>query len=306
MYLIVSYIQKIFDSTLSSVIANLISTLILAITGFSIYIFFYWKNRKDKLNFFGISNEKFDTRIYVSRLEIIRNGTEGNIPIDRGFIGPAIIKLEYEAALMIQNELESKTVALLPKKFRDWLGNQTITLNNLRIPINISPHRDQEHNIKDYINTHLFILGSSMYNLPSKYYLERYLPEKSNHYCYYEKNQEGERIIGIRFRHSQNYQKSSLPDLPLPGRSHNREIGFIHRFEDQDTGMMVFLCVGHGSSATYGSVKYLINKWRELYLKYKDKEFIICLAFEDQEANAELVVEPEVIWPTDTNFPKRY
>lgn len=289
--------QNALQSIFYSIFADFIWTLLLAAFGFAIYIFFYWKNRRDKLNFFGISRSKIDAKIYVSRIEIKPNGTEGHIPIDRGFIGPSISKLEYEAGLIIQEELESKTIALLPKKFRDWLGNNSVTLKTLKIPIEITPETKQQENIKDYLNTHLFILGSSMYNLPSKYYLEQYLPKKSDMYCFYENNHDGERIIGIRFINNKGYE-----DLHFKGRSQGRELGFIHRFKDKDTGMTVFLCVGHGSSATYGSIRYLINKWPELYLKYKkQEEFIVCLAFEGQEPNVinpEFVLEPEVIWPS--------
>ena len=295
MYFIVTFIQNAVVSISYSILANFLSALILAILGPAMYAFFYWKNRREKLDFFGISSSKIDTKIYVSRIEIKPNGTEGHIPIDRGFIGPSISKLEYEAGLLIQEELESKTIALLPKKFRDWLGKNSVTLKSLNIPIEITPEDKQEGNIKDYLNTHLFILGSSMYNLLSKYYLEEYLPKKSDSYGFYEKYQDKERIIGIRF------ENKYLADIPFKGRSYGREIGFIHRFKDEDTGMTVFLCVGHGSSATYGSIKYLINKWPELHIKYKDQaEFIIALAFEGQEANvinSDFVVDPEVVWP---------
>lgn len=301
MFFLTSFINNIILNSISSTIANFISGFILAVAGFLIYLFFYWQNRKDKLYFFGINNDKFDTKIYVSRLEIKENGTEGNIDIERGFSGPAINKLEYEAGLLIQKELESKTIALLPKKFRDWLGKKNVILNTLKIPIVISPHRNRESSIKNYINSNLFLLGSSMYNLPSKYYLEKYLPDQAEqyglyeNYCIYDQDQKKcERIIGIRFKNTNDFE-----DFKPKGRSHERELAIIHKFKDKDTGMTIFLFLGHGSSATFGSVRYLVNKWSELYIKYKHKEFIICLAFRGQranEANGNSVVEPEVLY----------
>ncbi|MEO1378136.1 MAG: hypothetical protein AAFW70_28460, partial [Cyanobacteria bacterium J06635_10] len=207
----------------------------------------------------------------------------------RGFIGSAIIKLEYDAGILIKQELESKVVAVVPDDLIDWLGNNIITLKNLKIPINASPKKSEKDKVKNYIDTNLFLLGSSMYNLPSKYYLEDYLPKNADKYCFYEKNDQGIRIIGIR---------SKSEETIFHGRSQNKEIGFIHRFKDKNTGMMVFLCVGHGSSATCGCVRYLINQWRFLYSKYKLSEFIICMEFVGQEPNADLIVKPNIIWQT--------
>ena len=253
------------------------------------FSFFYWRNRKEKLSFFGITQKNPEISLYLSRLEVKRQGTEGLIPIDRGFMGPAIIKIENDAALCVKEELEQKILAVLPKSILVWLGKQNLSLRSLKVPINIGPPKSAESSIHEYLNTNLILLGSKMYNLLSKYYLEDYLPRKSSCYCYYEKNKEGERIIGVRYR-------NGIEDMPLRGRSHGREIGFIHRFKDTESGINVFLCIGHGSSATHGSVKYLLENWRDLNKAYGSNDFIICFAFRGQVANQEPIVKPEIIW----------
>ncbi|MEM8612118.1 MAG: hypothetical protein AAGF93_08890 [Cyanobacteria bacterium P01_H01_bin.105] len=281
---------KVYQDLLVNLASDLLASAIIAILGFLIYMFFYWRNRKEQLEFFGLTTKNPNIELYLSRLQVKPQGTEGLIHIDRGFIGPAIIKIENDAALRVRQELEAKVLALFPQKVQDWLGRQSINLKALKIPIKIGPPKSDEGNVHEYLNTNLILLGSKMYNLLSKYYLEEYLPKHSSCYCYYEKNEEGERIIGIR------YKEGNIDDTPMKGRSYGREIGFIHRFRDIESNITVFLCIGHGSSATSGSVRFLMKRWKELHKEYGSRDFIICLAFEGQIANEEPIVKPKVVW----------
>ena len=83
--------------------------------------------------------------------------------------------------------------------------------------------------------------------------------------------------------------------MDLSKVQYDNELAFIQRINDVEYGNTVFICAGLGSSATYGSARYLAENWGRLQRKYRDGEFGICLKFPGQDPNDEFVVQPEVI-----------
>ena len=223
----------------------------------------------------------------MSRLTIKPRGTSAIEYVEKGYSGPAITKLEYDGALLIQNELKSRLLALLPTNLQDWIGQQNIELKTIDVPIKLSslqPINDQ------VFNNNLIIIGSGIYNSLSHYYLNEYFQNHSQHYSryfYHEKDNQGKRVIGI-------YQRG-INNAPIEGRDQNNEPAFILRIKDLDhNNINVFICGGLGSSATYGSVRYLAKNWKRLQEKFQNKEFGIALVFPKQEPDGEFVQEPIV------------
>ncbi len=263
---------------LYNIIANVISTVLCTIPGLILLITAITINRQHILRFFGINQKKSVLRIYVSRLEIKPRGTIGIEPIEVGYSGPAINQVEYQGALLIREALKSKWLSLLPNKLQDWLGNLSFVLMSVDPPIEVSPQQEA-----DISYDNLVILGSSIYNLASKCYMEH--PSCA---FYFTKNESGERVFRIR--------DGGLKDIELPGRSQGQELGIIQRIKDNKHGTVVFICAGLGTSATYGSARYLIENWRSLQRKYHDADFSIFLAFKDQPRDSAAVVQPRVIY----------
>lgn len=267
-----------FESVIANVIANLITAFILAVLGVSTYIILFITERQQLLRFLGITNKLPRLRVYLSRMEIKPGGTVGFEPLTYGYAGPSISKIEYEGALLVRNLVSSRPLAILPKRIRGWLSQQYVTLITIDPTIDVSPQTMDEVSFDN-----LVLLGSNVYNLVSKHYLEH--PSCN---FYFVKNEQGERVIKIR--------EGGLKDVQIPGRSSGRELAIVQRINDMEHGNTVFICAGLGSSATYGSVRYLVENWKELQRKYKQNEFAICLAFPQQPSDGEIVVHPTVAY----------
>lgn len=262
----------------ANVIANVITAIIFAALGLITFIAIFLIERQRLLRFFGVSSKLPGLRLYLSRLEILPGGTKGIEEITKGYSGPAINKIEFEGALLLRNRLRSTVLGLFPRRFRDWLGQKHVSLIMLDPAIAISPTQTGQIQFDN-----LVILGSSIYN----YAAQKYLNHPSSCF-YFDKEANGERVIKIK--------TPSLAGTLLPGRSQQQEIAILQRINDIAQGNTVFLCSGLGASGTYGSARYLAKNWETIYRKYGCEEFGLCLAFPNQEANSELVVDPIIIY----------
>lgn len=275
-----------------NIAAELTLIVFFGFIGFIIYLY-YLRDRKGILSFFGIQDNRPNTTIYLSTLQVKPGGTEGIEPIGQGYSGSAISKIEYDAGLLIQKELQSKPLALLPSNIQDWLGQKTVELKELNIPILLSP-KSQNLDISVFDNN-LIIIGTGVYNSLSYYYLNKYLPKyyDKNYYSRYfynRKEANGQRIICIRER--------GIRDIILEGRDSGSESAFIQRIIDRDYGITVFICAGLGSSATFGSTRYLAENWKSLQQKFRNTEFGIGLIFRNQNQDEELgtlIRSPDVV-----------
>lgn len=282
---------------LLNVAVNIVSTLVLALIGFIAYAYLYWKNRKEILQFFGVTSSKPNICIYVSNLNIRPGGTSGIEPVDKGYIGSAITKLEYDGALLIQHELKAKPLALLPKTLQDWLGQESLELRTIDASIKLSPSKAITNNRDPIFNDNLIILGTGIYNSLSHYYLKEYFVNHDIYrwYFYHDKDSKGQRIIGI---HRDGLSDSATDQ----GREDHVEPAFIQRVHDVDKKISVFICAGLGSSATLGSACYLAENWRDLQRRFGNEEFGIGLLFRNQDPDGESVGQPEIFYE---NFLRR-
>lgn len=289
-----------------NVAANIVSTLILAFIGSIAYGYFYWKNRRDILQFFGVTRSNPNICVYVSNLNIQPGGTFGIKDVKKGYVGSAITKLEYDGALLIQHELKAKPLALLPRTLQDWLGQKNLELRTIDVPIKISLSKlDFDKNERDLIfKDNLIILGTGIYNSLSDYYLNKYFPDNYEEniydsYFYDEQINNEPRVIKIR-------DKEVTEPATLEGRAKGTESAFIqrfhHRFHHENREINVFICAGLSSSATFGSVRYLVENWRKLQEKYDKKDLRIGLLFRNQVPDGELVKQPV---PVCENFLRR-
>ena len=263
---------------LLNIAADLISAVIITIFGVATFIAAFIFERQKLLKFFGINARNPGLSVFVSRLEIKPGGTTGFEPLAKGYFGPGIIRVEYRGALIIRDVFRSSLLGRLPRGLQGWLRQQAIVLADIDPSIDVSPQ-----NIDELQNGNLVLLGTGIYNLGSKIYLDH--PSS----CFrYGKNDKGDRVFVLN--------TPGMEGVEMPGRSINRELGVVQRINDRKNNRVIFICAGLGASATYGCARYLMENWKKLHRTYKDGEFGICLAFEGQPFNSEDVARPKPVY----------
>jgi hypothetical protein len=267
--------EPVRNSVIAGILSNLITTSAFTIIGIGTFIGIFAVERQQLFRFFGINHNTPTIHIYLSRLEVVPGGTKGAEPIKIGYIGPTLIRIEYLAGLLVRHLFRSRILALIPKTLKDLLSTIHISLSDIDPIIDVSP----AHVAEGILSENLILIGSGVYNYLSLHYLK----QDSSPY-YFGKNTRGERVVKVR---------RDVGDLELEGRAFNQELAIIQRINDNKHGTTVFICAGLGSSASYGSVRYLVQNWRKLYRKYGLSEFASCLVFENQPPDSESVVEPK-------------
>jgi len=273
-----------FHEIIINVIANLLAALIIAFLGVGTYVLVLITERKKLFRFFGINSQQPNLGIYLSRLQIKPHGTIGAEPLNAGYSGPSVTKIEYEGGSLLRDALNSNILFLLPKRLQGWLSQQHASLIVVNPSIEISPEDLGTPPFDNMVSDNMIILGGGIYNRLAKRYLEH-----SSCQFYFSREEDGKRIIRIK--------NGGMKDVEIPGRASNRELGIIQKIRDEKHGNTVFLCAGLGSSATFGCARFLAENWRQLQRRYKDEEFGICLGFPDQSPDDESVVQPIHIYP---------
>lgn len=257
--------NQISASILENIAANLITASIFTILGVVAFIWLSVIQRRHLFRFFGVSRGALDLRVYLSQLQVQPGGTKGIEPVKFGYQGPAIVKLDYDAALLLMDLFQPRALALIPDILRDLLSAVFVTLAEVDADIAITPTLEGFSEERD-LAQNLVTCGSSIYNSVSAYYLKQ-----DRSFYYFTKNADGVRVLQAR--------DPNAPDLEGMGRGTGHELACIQRLKDPDYGTTVFICAGLGSGATYGSVDYLVRNWRRLWRQYGDMELGLCLSF---------------------------
>lgn len=276
--------NAISASILENIAANLITASFFTILGVVAFIWISVIQRRQLFRFFGISRSALDLRVYLSQLQVQPGGTKGIEPVTHGYQGPAIVKLDYDAGLLLMDLFQPRALALIPDVLRDLLSAIFVTLAEVEAGIAITPTLadfSAEHDLAQNLVT----CGSSIYNSVSAYYLKQ---ERA--FYTFTKNAEGVRVLHAR--------DPNAPHLELMGRDTGHELACIQRLKDPDFATTVFICAGLGSGATYGSVDYLVRNWRQLWRRYGDTEFGLCLSFAMTNPDEMPTVEPQVLHRT--------
>jgi hypothetical protein len=260
---------------LAGIVANLITTSSITILGVVTFTSIFLVERQRLLRFFGIHGNMPKIHIYVSRLQVQPGGTKGAEPLKNGYIGPAIIQIEYLGALLVSRLFRSKFLALIPQGLKDLLSAVHVTLTDVDITIDVSPTLVTD----EVLSENLILVGGGIYNYISLHYLNQ-----QNTPYFFSKNEKGERTLKVR---------SGIGNIELEGRSSSRELAIIERINDSKRGTSIFICAGLGSSASFGSVRYLVQNWKKLQQHYGQAEFAFCLAFDNQSPDDHSVIEPK-------------
>jgi hypothetical protein len=276
--------EQVRVGIVEGVAANLITTSTFTILGVTAFIWLSVSQRRRLFRFFGVNRRVLGVRIYLSQLQVQPGGTKGTEPVSQGFTGPAIVKMEYDAGLLLVNLFRPRALALVPDLLRELLSAISVTLADVDVDVEIAPTLDTFS--RDlHVAQNLITCGGAIYNAISHYYLNQ-----DRSFYFFATNADGERVIKVR--------DNSATGLEGQGRASGHELACIQRLKDPEFGTTVFICAGLGSGATYGSVDYLVSNWRRLLHRYGDKEFGICLAFKTTAHDEPPTVQPKEIHHT--------
>jgi hypothetical protein len=229
-------------------------------------------NRRRMLRFFGISSRCPELGIYLSRMEVER--THGLTPISVGYQGPAVVNPELLGAVQARDLLKARRVAVQSHSIREWLGRRFISIALIDPPILISP---EMHHMDELPRQNVISLGSEVYNPLFRRHNEH------SKYFEFRKNDSNEHGILVKVGGNKGL---------LLTREGGREVGIIERVNDTSADRSLFYCAGLGASATLGCVRYLTQRWEELFEENGLNEFALYLVFPDQPSNTDVVVDP--------------
>jgi len=91
------------------------------------------------LRFYGIRQPQDGIRIILPRLDIKAGGAAAAITIDKGYAGPAVAQPEYEAAVLLQEQIRPNVFAWFSREIRDWISGKLVIAAAVNPVIELSP-----------------------------------------------------------------------------------------------------------------------------------------------------------------------
>ena len=256
------------ESIFYGVAANFITSLFWSMLILIGLLLVYYRERKTLLRFFGVTNELPKVYIYMSCLTLGDSAAKGFEQTKKGYTGSAIVPTENKAAIDLVNILRTRYYAVLPSGLRNWISSQQLTFLSLNPQVEVSPHSPDLCEP----NANLILIGSGVYNVVSKHYLEE------NPGCLsFVTKLDKTRAVSVK-------KESFVGELR--GRP-DAELGVIIRRERGTTKGTVIICAGWGTASTQGTVGYLLSHWEELQRYYGDAPFEVGLSFPGLQPHSE-------------------
>jgi hypothetical protein len=266
------------------VLSSITGNIFTIIGGSLIYFVIRLLQRRGRLRFFGIDQSTSEITIYLSRLRVKPGGTEGYVDLKRGYVGPAITAVEYQAALEIRELLYGRLI-LIPRRVQEFLGNRFLALKPIDPRIVMSPAMSEQNTLVDReIHEARVLLGSEAYNSLTKHYVT---DSKACEACDFQMKEipvevgEGEKERAFLFRKTAG---------TVRGPSRQREVAVLQRFRDHHD-RQVIVCAGLGSGGTAGCARYLADHWKTLQREVGDRVFTKWLTFEPNLDNPDGIEE---------------
>jgi hypothetical protein len=248
------------------IFTNFLTIILGALAGAVALVF----RRKRILRFYGIRRPQDTVRIIISRLDVQAGGTAAAIAITKGYVGPAVTQPEYEAAVLLQEQIRPNIFAWLSSEVRDWISGKLVLTAAVNPIIELAPAPDDAPSwLQSHSRTNLILMGGPTYNAATRYYQEY----------------EGAHFALLREAAGGSWHARSLrgrtPRDPgiIESRSVGQELAFIQRIIRKDTGANITMCSGTGAGATFAGVEWLSRNYRQLDRRCRDGEYGILLAF---------------------------
>ncbi|MDQ3953637.1 MAG: hypothetical protein M3279_11860 [Actinomycetota bacterium] len=271
-----------WESVVASVVANLIYTLLIALVILLITSIVIKRGRRTLFSMMCIRPDGAVVRVYLSRLDVLRGGSKGTDGVLKvGFTGPALMQLEYEAALYFRRLLQDRFLDALPRPIRTLIQRRNPYLSRIDFQVDVAPDEHSYLSVLDYGVDSTIFLGSDVYNHAVRSIYRgnrtfvRFVDERTGKNFDSAHDDQGEPTFAVRTEDAWHV---------IAGRSRGREIGIIQRVT-LDTGRRVLMCAGISASATHGAARFFCENWRALRKRFDEDDFLVVLAFRDQAAD---------------------
>jgi len=201
---------------------------------------------KHPLRFYGIRQQQDEIRIILPRLDIKAGVAAAAITIDKGYAGPAVAQPEYEAAVLLQEQIRPNVFAWFSREIRDWISGKLV------IAAAANP------------------MGGPAYNAAAGHFQKH----EGVHFAFTRDAPGAEWYVrSIR---------GGTPRDPsiIKSRTIGRELAFIQRITHRDTGAKITMCSRTGAGATSAAAEWLSDNYRRLGRRSRNGEYGILLAFE--------------------------
>lgn len=254
----------------SEVLVGLLTNLITVAIGALAGVFFFVFRYKSLLKFYGIRRPQDAIRIVVPRLDVKAGGTAAAIPVFKGYAGPAVTQIDYEAAVLLQEQIRPNIFSWLSREVRDWISGKLVLAAAVNPVIELAPApADAPSWHQSRVRTSLILIGGPAYNAAAGHY----------------QDQDGAHFAFVRGPDGVRWCARSLrgrtPGDPgiIESRAVGQELGFVQRIIRKDTGAYITMCAGTGAGATLASAEWLSRNYRQLHRRCRSGEYGIMLAF---------------------------
>jgi hypothetical protein len=279
-----------WSSVAASVIASVAYTFLITIMFLLITSTVIKHHRRALFSMLCIHPDGATIRVFLSRLDVLPGGSKGTDGVlALGFTGPALMQLEYEGALLIQRLVRERFVDVMPRLIRALIRRSNPYLTEVDFLIDVAPDERSFLSLLDNGADSNIFLGSDVYS----HAVRRVYRDEST-FIRFVAESTGENFDAGKDASEEPTFAVRTADLwyPVPARSIGREVGTIQRVTLK-TGRRVLMCAGISASATYGSARFFYENWRALHQRFGGDDFLVVLAFRDQEPDTHAVHPPE-------------
>lgn len=270
-------------SIAAGVIANLVYTLMVAGAALCVTLLVLGRTRRRLFDLLCISDDAPRVQIFVSRLDVRRGGsigTDGRLAV--GFVGPALMQLEYAGALSIAQLLREPFIEALPPFVQRVVVRQVGHLSEVPVSIEVSPDSSSYRALLEHGTDTVLLLGSDVYS----HAVREIYASPVSFICFVSEE--------LGCQHNAADPSHGVPTFavreegrwrPIPAQSMGRELGTIQRVTLK-SGRRVVMCAGVSSSTTCGAAHYLCKNWSRLRVRFGDDDFLVVLGFVEQGADS--------------------
>lgn len=239
--------------------------------------------RRSRRSFFGITTRELsEIRIHVGNFWINHGGTTANVPISKGFQGPAIAEGEFKSGLWLSGKLAARPVARLVGAVGAQFGADSV-LNPVAASVSACPPPGRQAEAVEMLEMPgcCVLIGGPMYNSMVHALMDRAGIKASRAWMERAIEPAIKGVFGIR---APSLIAGSLEiEVFTPGERHiGGSVAYdtyylvekITNFGPKNS--TIFICAGLSNAATAAAVEELGN-WRRLRSEFGDSPFsLVC------------------------------
>lgn len=280
------------DSVTAGIVANILYTAMLTVIVILCAFYLVERKRKKLFALFGIPKDEPRLRIYVSRLDVVTGGsqgTDGRLPV--GFVGPALMRLEYNAALAIRDATCVELFERVPRFVRALLKSRSPWLRDVAVTLDVNPDADEIEAAVFGTEDGVILLGSDVYSHAAR---RIFADERS--FFFFCKD-----VTGSPVRPFNAAKHRCEPTFAVRRPGHvevihgrpGREVAVVQRVSLAPGGKQLLMCAGISSAATAVAADHVARRWDSLVERFGDDDFGICFVLPGQRPDRLPLVAPE-------------